>query len=1033
MEQQLYRRANPCGPDARVGRDHRRSDRGIAAAPGAGDRLWHSALLLLRVAPGCERYVGTDFSPQALGAVRQEVERLGLGQVALLQRPADDFGGLADEAFDCVILNSVVQYFPDIDYLLRVLAGAAQVLAPGGAIFVGDVRSYPLMEAFHTAVQLFQAPDELPIAALRQRVQKQLAQEHELLVDPAFFAALRGYVPQISQTQTMLKRGRHLNELTKFRYDVVLRIAPTPQPEPAWLDWRRRELTAPAIRELLIETQPAALGIARVPNARVLADARAIALLGAEEPPASAGELRAALEELPTIGLEPEELWALGDQLPYIVEIQCPAGGTGAEFDVVFRRQDLEIGDWRLEIGDFAFDNLQPFDFAQDRSPISNLSYTADSRPLAAYANDPLRGSMFRSLVPELRELLQSKLPDYMVPSAFVLLDRLPLAPSGKLDRSALPAPDTARPDLGTALVAPRTPPETALAAIWCQILGLDQVGVHDNFFAVGGDSILCIQVVARARQAGLHLTPKQVFQHQTIAELAAVTSATPSIDAAQGPISGPLPLTPIMRWFFAQEQPEPQHFNQALLLETRQALDPALLEQAFQTLLAHHDMLRLRFANETGWQAVIAVPQPQPICEHVDLSALAGDAQTAALETWAAAIHASLDLAAGPLVRAALFDLGAGRPGRLLLVIHHLAVDGVSWRILLDDLELLCRQVVQARSEIGDWRLRAIQSPISNLQSPTISNLQLPPKTTPFPRWAERLHAHAQSAALRGELAYWLGLPWAQVAALPIDAPAQAEAYTFGAARSLSTELDAEETAALLHEVPAAYHTQVTEVLLTALLQTFAAWTDTPALLIDLEGHGREPLFDDVDLSRTVGWYTTIFPVLLEGNLADGPGALLRAVKEQVRRVPNHGIGYGLLRYLSEDPDVAARLRALPQAEVSFNYLGQLDQVLATDALLAPAQESSGPAQSPRNRRRYLIDIGGLVAGGRFQVQWTYSPRHAPASVERLAAGFMAALRELIAHCRQPETGAYTPSDFPLAGLSQQQLDSVLAAVSNT
>ena len=316
---------------------------------------------------------------------------------------------------------------------------------------------------------------------------------------------------------------------------------------------------------------------------------------------------------------------------------------------------------------------------------------------------------------------------------AFVGLPALPLTPNGKVDRKALPAPEGR--GVAEGYVPPCTPTEELLAGIWAEVLRQERVGRHDNFFALGGDSILCIQVVARAHQAGLQLTPKQLFQHQSIAELAAVAGTGPQVAAEQGVVSGPVPLTPIQRWFFEQGLPAPQHFNQAFLLEVGSELEPKWVRRVVRQLLVHHDALRLRFTPEgSGWRQVQAGLEETVPFAVVDLSELGVEEQPAALEGVAAEQQGSLDLSSGPLLRVVLFKLGAQRPGRLLLVIHHLAVDGVSWRVLLEDFQRAYQQLRWGQA------------------------LQLPPKTTAFKAWAERLWGYGRSEAVREELDYWLG-----------------------------------------------------------------------------------------------------------------------------------------------------------------------------------------------------------------------------------------------------------------------------------
>jgi amino acid adenylation domain-containing protein/non-ribosomal peptide synthase protein (TIGR01720 family) len=598
----------------------------------------------------------------------------------------------------------------------------------------------------------------------------------------------------------------------------------------------------------------------------------------------------------------------------------------------------------------------------------------------------------------ELRDFLHTRLPSYMLPTAFIPLYALPLNPNGKVDRRALPAPEDVLPAASDSFIGPRTPIEETLAAIWAEVLRRP-VGIHDNFFALGGDSILSIQIIARANRAGLRLTPWQIFQHQTIADLAAQARATDNLPIEQGAVTGAVPLTPIQRWFFAQDLPDPQHFNQAVLLEPRQPLDPLLLEQAVQHLIAHHDALRLRFSrNEDGWHQINADVAAQPVLTRFDLGTYSADEQRAAIIAHSGELQTSLDLAAGPLLRVGLFEMGEGRPSRLLIVVHHLAIDGVSWRILLEDLQ-------------------AVYGQLSRDAAPT-----LPPKTSAFRQWAKRLVAHAQT--LGQELDYWLALPWTRSTRLPLDYPDGAN--TEASARVVSVALSVEETRALLQDVPAAYRTQINDVLLTALAQAMARWTGARTLLLDLEGHGREALFDDVDLSRTVGWCTSLFPVLLSlEDVDDQPGAALKAVKEQLRRIPNRGVGYGLLRYLSADADVAEALRALPAAEISFNYLGQFDQLLPDSALFGPVQDEIGPARSPQGRRSHQLIVNGFIVEDRLQLEWNYSANvHSRSVIEHLAGDFVAALQALIAHCRAVEAGGYTPSDFPLARLDEHALN---------
>ncbi|HEX8592566.1 MAG TPA: non-ribosomal peptide synthetase [Pseudomonas sp.] len=583
-----------------------------------------------------------------------------------------------------------------------------------------------------------------------------------------------------------------------------------------------------------------------------------------------------------------------------------------------------------------------------------------------------------------LKTYLHSQLPDYMVPAQLILLDSMPLTSNGKLDRRALPAPD---PEHNRQhFIAPHSELEQTLAAIWRDVLNVERVGLLDNFFELGGDSILSIQVVSRARQAGIHFSPRDMFQHQTVQTLASVTTRVEQILAEQGPILGAAQLTPIQHWFFASDIPQPQHWNQSLLLQPTETLDPARLEQALREVLVQHDALRLRFKHDAGhWSA-----------EHASMEqcAVLWKAERASPELFADA-QRSLNLEQGPLLRAVLVSDGKA-PQQLLLAIHHLVVDGVSWRILLDDLQSAYRQ--QA----------------------------LPAKTSALRDWTQRLHTYAVSEPLREELHWWQS-QLRESRSLPFDHPQGRQ--TNAQAQTLSVRLDTQHTRQLLQQAPAAYRTQVNDLLLAALARVVCRWTGESAALIQLEGHGRETLFDDLDLTRSVGWFTSAYPLRLvpqDVNSCAGFAPSIKAIKEQLRSVPHKGLGYGVLRYLADDACRQA-MAALPQALMTFNYLGQFDQSFTDEALFKPLDADVGPTHDENAPLPNALSIDGQVYGGELVLRWTFScERFNLATIEALASDYLAELQGLIAHCLADDAGGLTPSDFPLARLSQQQLDAL-------
>jgi non-ribosomal peptide synthase protein (TIGR01720 family) len=590
-----------------------------------------------------------------------------------------------------------------------------------------------------------------------------------------------------------------------------------------------------------------------------------------------------------------------------------------------------------------------------------------------------------------------------MVPAAFVLLDALPLTPSGKLDRRALPPPPPTRPALDEPFVAPGNDREALLASIWASVLGLAEVGVHDDFFALGGDSILAIQIIARAQEQGLKLSPAQLFRLRTVAQTAEAAESTGPPSAEQGPVSGPVPLTPIQRWFFERGLVEPHHFNQAIALRSRSELSLAELRPAVAALIDHHDALRTRFAPEPGGPARIeADAVDEDACVRVDLSAVPADGRLAAMADAASRLHASLDPSRRRNVRVALIDFGPSAAPRVLLIAHHLVVDSVSLRILVEDLDRACQ------------RLRGGMAP------------SLPPKSCSYREWAERLADHARSSRVRDQAGFWLSQVAAPVAPLPVDLDGGADVEA--SADAVELALDAAETDALLREAPSALRARVEELLVTALARSVIAWTGGGSLLLTLESHGREEeLFAGVDLSRTVGWFTSLFPVRLELDPAARGAVALRAIKEQLRAVPDRGTGYGLLRYLGGDADLTARLAAA-EPSISFNYVGQLDRLLDERSLFVLADEPAGRLRGADNRRAHLLEVSGGVVGGRLRLQWSFSRgRHRRDTVERLARDFLDSLRGLLAAARAVDPRGLSPSDFPEAGLSAEELAAVL------
>jgi amino acid adenylation domain-containing protein/non-ribosomal peptide synthase protein (TIGR01720 family) len=599
-----------------------------------------------------------------------------------------------------------------------------------------------------------------------------------------------------------------------------------------------------------------------------------------------------------------------------------------------------------------------------------------------------------------LRDFVSQVLPDYMVPSAFMVLDRFPLSPNGKVDRRALPSPDWSAIKHAN-YVAPRSEVESVLAAIWAEVLGVQQVGAEDNFFELGGDSILSIQVASRARKAGLNITSKDIFRHQTIASLGRNVVELMPRRTEQNSVMGMVPLTPIQRWFLETHQICPENFGQSLVIELVEDADYAALQTALAAVVEHHDALRMRFKQTDGqWLQNNTPFEPVDVLQICDLSTVDIEERNATLQEITDEILVSFDLGCGLLLKAVLFDLGSGQPSMLLLAVHHMVVDAKSWQILLEDLV------------------------IAYLQAARGQTIRLGPKTTSFQEWALRLSEYAKSGGFDSELAYWTGVGQGCDSTVPVDSHG---VHTGAATCSVTVRLDSDNTKRLLQDVPGVYRIQINEVLLSALGRVVGRWTGRERVLVNLADHSREEIFDGVDLSRTIGWFTSIFPIVVKVSnkkeQEDDWGTVLKSVKEQLRAVPQRGIGYGALRYLTEKIGLADR--EAPQ--VGFAYLGQFDWPVSEEGLYHSLRRGLKLCESPAATCTHVLDIVGKIEHGCLEFTWFFSEDlHQKCTIRALATELLTTLRDIIRHCAQPDAGGCTPSDFPLTRLNQQEVDRI-------
>jgi len=602
-------------------------------------------------------------------------------------------------------------------------------------------------------------------------------------------------------------------------------------------------------------------------------------------------------------------------------------------------------------------------------------------------------------------------LPDYMVPAAFVTLAAIPLTNNGKVDRKALPAPEWTREALKTEYIAPRTELEERLAAIWSQVLGVKQVGILDNFFDLGGDSIMSIQVVGHARRKGLRLTPRRLFEKPTIAALIAELSSM-AVPADEEQIDKNVlsaPLTPIQEQFFGRYGAHPHQWNTSMLLEIHGGLRVDVLEEVVRQLMAVHSSLRLRFERVGDSWRQYEVKDETPPFVVMDLSGTAESERPEVIEAKAAELQQSLNIYEGPLFRVAYMDMGGGAPARLLFVFHHLVMDGVSWRILLEDFQVMYRQI--DKEQAAEPLLEA----------------------TTFLSWSRRLRRHAQSEEVGEEAPFWLEMAGLPAPCLPVD-NAQGR-NIFAVTEHVSLSLGLDESHRLMNLLPAQQGLRVNDMLLAALLRLLQRESGLDKILLELERHGREDVFPDVDISRTIGWFTCSFPVALQ--VAADASALEQviSVREQLQRVPTGGIGYGLLRYLRDDEALRQQMQSIPNPQISFNYLGDfgrgqrgqegerkqqpwasrwqriLMQARKTLSHIAPqrirvAEEEVGPEQYPEGERAAQLYIVSIASGDELHIRWLYSRElHHRETIERWAKAYMQELEDLVSQLMMGDT----------------------------
>jgi amino acid adenylation domain-containing protein len=915
-------------------------------------RIWEigcgTGLLLSRLAPQAESYLGTDFSAAALDRLRRMIERNdNLSNVSLLHRAADDAAGITGP-FDVIILNSVIQYFPGVDYLLGVLDAAVQRLAPGGRIFVGDVRSLPSLELFHSAVELHRAADDSPVPEIQQRIRERLLREEELLLDRRFFFQLKSRYPGLSHVETSLKRGHHRNEMLQFRFDATLHFgAARAAVEIPWLDWTGEKLSLSGARDMLSRMMPAVFAVRAVPNARVNDIAAALRSASAT---VTARQMRQRLSRLPANAVDPEDFWALGAALGYRVDIAV--SDEPACFDAIFQRSGAE--------GPLAFDGpAEP------------------PRPWRHYASDPLRARRHQGLAQAMRVQAEARLPGYMVPSAYVVLAAFPLTANGKIDRAALPAPAD-RP-AAEVLVAPRTQEEEVLAAIWAGVLGLDHVGVHDDFFALGGHSLLATQVISRVRDAfGVELQVRALFEAPTIADLAKriIELRATARDMPARPPLAPQPRGAQIPLSFAQErlwlldrlEQKSPAYHIASTIRLSGPLDPRGVEQGFQRLIDRHEALRTSFASTPEGEPVQRIAAAMDFhLPVIDLETLPDAARQARIEALSAEVHLHVfDLERGPLLRAVLIRCHE-REHILLLCMHHIVSDGWSVGVLNRELAAYYSAFVAGREP------------------------RLEPLAVHYADYAIWQRRWLTGDALRALVGHWkdrlAGAP--PVLELPTDFPRPPVQSFRG--RMEQFELDQALTEAL--EALSRRHGASLYMTLLAtfavLLSRYSRQTD---LVIGSPIAGRR----NQEIESLIGFFVNTLALRVDLEGEPGFAELLARVRKSTLDAYEHqDVPF---EYLVEELRPERSLAHAPIFQVMFILLNMPSpQIRVADLTLAPMESNTDTAKFDLT---LCLGPSGPAMWGWFEYN---TDLFQPATIRRMAGHFVTLLKAIVADAMVP------------------------------
>ncbi len=929
-----------------------------------------TGLIFFQLAGKVDKYTGTDFSRSSINQISDRISK-GLRDYGLTELKvcaAHEVELKPEEKIDTVVLNSIVQYFPGEDYMTEVLGKSISFLKGKGRVIVGDVRDNRSLELFKSRIQIKRLKESDTIKEFNWAVEQEVLREKELCFSPEYFFKLKSHFPEISHIEILWKQASYSNELSLYRYTVIIYVGDAEVTKPQWESWDEI-----GDKEEIIERlkKGETVAVKDIPNPRLWQ------------------------EKLISSGLQNKAIRNVGDLLK--------ASGNESIGTVKVSKllsEAIEKGySFKLFLNEDVFKMDVVFE-PKKTAKIFEQSYSL--KPQSAdtiYTNVPLFTDISELIQKDIRKLLQQRLPEYMIPPELISASQMPLTDNGKVDRNFLSQREERVRTGKLKYEAPRNELEEKLTAIWKELLHAEQVGIEDNFFELGGDSIISIQVVSRIRRLGYELKPKDIFIYQTIANLSAVISERSEAlkKGEQGLLTGSSGLLPIQQWYFEKTDKDISFFNQSVILSIDKKVTSELFSRVVEIISQQHDALRFKYTRKDGqWIQEYGAETIEG--EFIDLSECKEENLAEQIREHAQSVQKSLDIEKGRIARFVLLKTPESQiNNRLLIVIHHLAIDGVSWRILLDDIDHLLNQLLEEGKADPGY------------------------KSSSYRQWYDALQEYGKSKRLLSQIPYWEEAV-ANYEPLPVDKNSK-ETVKLKDTKSHTLRLNKELTQKLLQEVPGAYHTEINDILLCALALTFGESSEGK-ILIGLEGHGREGISDIIDTTHTVGWFTTLYPVLLQAGKGKELSEAIKSVKEQMRSIPDKGIGYGVLKYISKNE----KLRDKDCWDIVFNYLGQLDNVVSKGKLLSAATESRGASAGGEHQAGFKISLNGNVQGGELTLNWTYSNLHFKENtILNYAEKYRSVLESLILHCiEQQKSGAvFTPSDYGLGyELTYKELD---------